>query len=147
MLGGARVDLSGLRLLAAVAFAASALIGGGGCTGVVAPPRPKPELESALREIEANESSREGKLYDAECGRSVVAWLAPVLEHCLASRSPGDPDAFEVLVRVAADGNAEKVLFRNRAGITACLQPAFENATYPSPPRSPWWVRTQVSIQ
>ncbi len=101
----------------------------------------------ARAEADANAKTPAGRRYESALNSSLDGWLRKVLERCVKGIKQDQAVSFDALVRVGDSGRAEEVVFDPVTDVGRCAEPEFRGAKYPSPPKSPWWIRVEVQLK
>jgi hypothetical protein len=104
-------------------------------------------VEVARGEAESNAKTPAGRRYEGMLVSKLEDWLRPALVRCARAVPKEELISFDGLVRIAAEGKAEEVVFGPETAVARCVAPDFREATYPRPPRPSWWVKVEVHLR
>jgi hypothetical protein len=96
-------------------------------------------LSEARSAVDANLRTPEGKKYDEEMGSEFVQKHLAPLRQC--KQTAGDDlRNFWILLKLDRDGATKEVLLYPETKLGICARAALLKETFPSPPRSGYWV-------
>lgn len=105
-----------------------------GCTAPTAQPTDvTAAYEKALAASRAQPSTKQN-------GRYVTAAFADQKKLITRSSCYKDSDSYHIILRVDANGSVGEVLGREENGITRCFRESFNEARFPAPPFSPFYL-------
>jgi hypothetical protein len=97
-------------------------------------------FDQRLREASQNRISEAGRKYGEAFSKEFGAQYAPRLSACLKRTGGPAPDKdFQMLLKLAGDGQVEKAMVRPETKITACFRDLTKPTRYPAPPAAGYW--------
>jgi hypothetical protein len=100
----------------------------------------------AREAAESNAKTPAGRRYQSAL-ESSLTWLARAIERCGKGVAKEEAVSFDVLVEIGDNGKAEDVLLSPETSVGRCARDDFQDATYPYPPRTHWWVKIPVELK
>jgi len=96
-------------------------------------------FDQRLQEATQNRDSEAGRKYGDAFSKEFGVQYAPRLSECL--KQTGDPAAkdFEMLLRLAGDGQVEKALVKPETKVAICFRDLSKQTKYPAPPSARYW--------
>ena len=96
-------------------------------------------FDQRVEEATQNRDSEAGRKYGDAFSKEFGAQYAPRLSECL--RQTGDPAAkdFEMLLRIAGDGQVEKAMVKPETKVAMCFRDLSKQTRYPAPPSAGYW--------
>lgn len=103
-------------------------------------------FDQAWGKAAANLATPEGKKYDTSLGTFARAHHTPHMDACFAAVAKPDRSAFQLALRVGADGSIERALAKPETNLAVCFRDRLKQGKLPSPPAPGYWVQVEMSI-
>ena len=97
------------------------------------------KFDQRLNEATRNLESEAGRTYGEAFSKEFGVQYAPRLSECL--KQTGDPAAkdFDMLLKLAGDGQVEQALIRPETKVAVCFRDLTKKTKYPAPPSAGYW--------
>src|SRR5258708_97446 len=96
-------------------------------------------FDQRLEEATQNRDSEAGRKYGDAFSKDFGAPHAPPLSPCLKQTRDPAPKDFEMLLKLAGDGQVEKAMVKPETKVATCFRGLTKQTRYPAPPSAGYW--------
>lgn len=97
------------------------------------------KFDERLKEATQNQASETGRKYAETFTKEFSTQYAPRLSECLEQTGDTAPQDFEMLLRLAGDGEVEMAMVKPETKLAACFRDLTKKTKYPAPPSAGYW--------
>ena len=104
----------------------------------------KKRLTDALASIDANLKTAAGKQYDEKIGQEFPLKYLSSVRQCKQANPSTSLDAFDILLRLNAEGKVQEALAYPETALAVCAAAALQSGQFSAPPHGDYWINIHL---